>query len=99
MAGKQVTVVVRIKAKPGTKAEVKQALLSLLAPTRAEDGCLNFDMHESPDDDSLFLFHENWTSEEALNTHLQAAHLRKWIDRAKELLAEPMELTLWRKSD
>ena len=99
MAGNQVTVIVRIRAKPETRAEVKQALLSLLSPTRSEEGCLNYDMHQAPDDDSLFLFHENWTSEEALKKHLQAAHVRKWIDRADELLAEPMELTLWHKSD
>ena len=56
------TVVVRIKAKPGMVPLVKQELLDLLAPTRDEDGCINYDMHQAVADDSLFLFHENWTS-------------------------------------
>jgi hypothetical protein len=63
MANQQVTVVVRLKAKAGKEAQVRQELFNFLTltPTRAEQGCLNFDMHEAPNDPSLFLFHENWT--------------------------------------
>jgi quinol monooxygenase YgiN len=97
MPGKQVTVVVRIKAKPGMEARVRQELEALLAPTRVEKGCINYDMHVSPDDTGLFLFHENWTSEADLTTHLEAPHIKRWIEKAGELLAEPMELTRWQK--
>jgi quinol monooxygenase YgiN len=44
----QVTVVVRLRAKPGMETRVRQELANLLAPTRQERGCINFDMHESP---------------------------------------------------
>jgi quinol monooxygenase YgiN len=99
MAGKQVTVVVRIKAKTGMEARVRQELLNLLKPTRAERGCLNFDMHQAPNDPSLFLFHENWVSEEDLKRHFETPHIKRWIEGAKVLLADPMELTRWRKVD
>lgn len=46
MANQPVTVVVRLKARPGKEAQVRQELFNLLAPTRAEQGCINFDMHE-----------------------------------------------------
>ena len=71
MANQQVTVVVRLKAKAGKEAQVRQELFNLLAPTRAEQGCSNFDMHEAPNDPALFLFHENWTSEEHLKRHFE----------------------------
>ena len=99
MASHQVTVVVRIKAKAGMEARVRQELLNLLAPTRAERGCINFDMHQAPNDASLFLFHENWVSEEDLKRHFETPHITRWIQEAKALLAEPMELTRWRKVD
>ena len=99
MADRQLTVVVRLKAKPGMEARVREELASLLAPTRREQGCLNYDMHESPDDPSLFLFHENWTSRADLDRHLGTPHLRRWLGIADSLLAEPMQLGLWRKSD
>jgi quinol monooxygenase YgiN len=99
MAGKQVTVVVRIKAKTGMEVRVRQALLNLLKPTRAERGCINFDIHQAPNDPSLFLFHENWVSEEDLKRHFETPHMKRVIEEAKVLLAEPMELTRWRKVD
>jgi quinol monooxygenase YgiN len=97
MTGKPVTVVVRIKAKAGREAQVKQELQNLLAPTRREKGCLNYDMHQSTLDSSLFLFHENWTSEDDLQRHFEAPHIKQWLKQAEALLAEPMELTLWHK--
>jgi len=99
MAGKQVTVVVRMKAKTGMEVRVRQELLNLLKPTRAERGCINFDMHQAPNDPALFLFHENWVSEEDLKRHFETPHIKRWIEEAKALLAEPMELRRWRKVD
>ena len=97
MANQQVTVVVRLKAKAGKEAQVRQELFNLLAPTRAERGCINFDMHQAPSDPSLFLFHENWTSEEDLKRHFETPHITRWVKLAETLLAEPLDLTRWRK--
>jgi quinol monooxygenase YgiN len=97
MANQPVTVVVRLKARPGKEAQVRQELFNLLAPTRAELGCINFDMHEDANDPALFLFHENWTSEERLKQHFDTPHIKRWIKLAEMLLAEPLDLTRWRK--
>jgi quinol monooxygenase YgiN len=64
------TVVAMLKAKPGKDATLKQALLALIAPTRKEPGCVNYDLHQSADDPMCFLFHENWTSKQHLDDHL-----------------------------
>lgn len=95
MTNEPITVVVRIRAKPECKAEVRAELLALLAPTRLERGCLNYDMHIATDDEALFLFHENWLSAADLERHLAAPHIQRWIERAEALLAEPMQLTRW----
>ncbi len=41
MAGNQVTVIARIKAKPGYDGDVRKELLALAEPTRKEPGCIN----------------------------------------------------------
>ena len=97
MTNKQVTVVVRLKAKPGLEAKVWEELHNLLQPTQAEQGCLNFDMHQDPNDRGLFLFYENWVCEEDLQRHFQTPHITRWVKTAESLLAEPMQLTKWRK--
>ena len=92
-----VTVVVHLKAKPGQEERVKQELVKLLEPTRIEKGCINYDMHQGLNDPSLFLFHENWTSEEDLKTHFESPHIKHWLAVADELLAEPLDLKLWKR--
>ena len=97
MAEGKVTVIARIKAKTGQVQRVKEELLKLLAPTRAENGCMNFDMHQGATDQSQFLFHENWTSKAALEAHFETPHIKNWLRVAEGLLAEPLEVTLWNR--
>jgi quinol monooxygenase YgiN len=88
---------VRIRAKEGREAEVRKEVLALLAPTRGERGCLHSDLHEMPDEPTLFLFHEAWQSDTDFERHLMAPHFERWLAQAEGLLAEPMQLSRWRK--
>jgi len=68
--GKKVTVLALFKAKPGLEEEVKRELMALQGPTRSEEGCINYDLHQSKEDPSRFMFYENWKSQEDLDKHL-----------------------------
>lgn len=95
MAEKRVTVLARIKAKEGMEDKVRQELLALVAPSRSEEACINYDLHQSTDDKSLFMFYENWTSKEALDKHLSMPYLDAFDENAEEMLAQPVEISLW----
>jgi quinol monooxygenase YgiN len=95
MAAQKVTVVAKIKAKPGLEETVKNELMSLVPPTRQEPGCINYDLHQSPEDQSLFVLYENWVSKEDLDKHLEMPYLNAIKAKADELLAEPLDITLW----
>jgi quinol monooxygenase YgiN len=97
MADKKVTVVARIKTKKGMDESVKQELMALVAPTRSEKGCINYDLHRSIDDRSVFMFYENWVSKEDLDKHLAMPYMRAFMEKAEKLLAEPAEITLWER--
>lgn len=71
-----VTVIARIVALPGRESLIRAALLKLIEPTRAEAGCVNYDLHVTLDDPAVFYFHENWTSADALDAHLASDHLQ-----------------------
>lgn len=88
----QVTVVATIRAKPGKEEDVKKALLKLIEPTRAEAGCINYDLHQAVDDRSVFVFHENWTSRRDLDEHLAKPHLEEFMTVAENLLDEPVDI-------
>jgi quinol monooxygenase YgiN len=97
MNSKTIIVVATARARPGREEELKTVLLSLIAPTRREAGCLNYDMHISPDDPARFLFHENWTSRAALEAHLQTPHFQAVSARFGELCTAPPEIGIWEK--
>jgi quinol monooxygenase YgiN len=94
---KNITVIATFEARPGKEAELKQILLGLLAPTRKEAGCLNYDLHIAPDSPAKFLFHENWTSKALLETHLKSPHLAALLPRVDELCVAAPDIQLWEK--
>ena len=94
---KTITVVATFEARAGKEAELKAALTSLVAPTRKEAGCLNYDLHQLPDEPKKFLFHENWTSQAHLNAHLQSPHIKALLPRVPELAVAMPEIKIWEK--
>ncbi|HEY1489986.1 MAG TPA: putative quinol monooxygenase [Verrucomicrobiae bacterium] len=92
-----VTVVATFQARPGKEAELKSALTGLVAPTRQEAGCLNYDLHILCEDPAKFLFHENWTSRAHLEAHLLSAHIKALLPRVDELCAASPAITIWDK--
>lgn len=91
------TVVATIKAKPGREDAVRAELRKLVPPTRDEQGCIQYDLHESTSEPGLFLFYENWTSREDLERHLRSAHIEVLRSKEAELLARPVDITTWTK--
>jgi len=97
MSAKTITVVATFEAKPGKEAELRQALIGLVAPTRQEAGCLNYDLHVLPEEPAKFLFHENWTSKAHLDAHLQSPHIKALLPRVPELAVAKPEIKIWER--
>ena len=90
------TVIAYVHAKAGLEARVKQILEGLVAPTRAEEGCINYDLFQSDSDPALFVFYENWKSDADLDSYAQTPHIRGSAKSLTDLLAEPVKITKWR---
>ena len=95
MSNPIVTVVATFEARPGKEAELRTALTGLVAPTRTEAGCINYDLHQAVGDPGKFVFLENWTSKALLDAHLQSAHIKALLPRVDELCAAPPVISLW----
>jgi len=85
------------RVKRGKEDALRGALVALCGPTRLEKGCINYDLHEAPDDPALLVFHENWVTQADLDAHLRSPHIEGFRRRADELLADPPKITLWRR--
>ena len=67
------TIVAHIHAEPDHIGDVKAALQNLVAPTRAEKGCLQYDLHQDNADPGHFMFFENWSSRDTWQDHMNSA--------------------------
>ena len=90
------TVIARMRAKPGKEQELRDALEALIEPTSKEKGYVNYDLHQGAEDPRWFFFYENWRSADDLDAHLQAPHLVEFAGRLDELIDESGPLVIER---
>jgi len=69
------TILAQITAAPGKEDLVRESLLGLIEPTRAEEGCLNYDLHVDNTNPGFFVFYENWESRDLWQAHNASAHI------------------------
>lgn len=75
----KLTIVANIIAKEDKVELVKAELLKLIDITRAEEGCINYDLHQDNENLAHFLFYENWESRELWLTHMDNQHLKDYM--------------------
>lgn len=88
MEPKYLTVVAEFHAKAGKEEALRKELLALVEPTRAEAGCVQYDVHEEQGAPGHFLFYENWTSRAELDAHARSPHLERLFGIVGELVTD-----------
>jgi quinol monooxygenase YgiN len=84
----KLTIVANVTAKADQIDRVKAELKKLIDVTRAEEGCINYDLHQDNENPAHFLFYENWASHELWEAHMNNQHLKNYMaatDGAVEL--------------
>lgn len=81
-----------LKAKPGKQQELKEGLLSLIEPTRAEPGNLDYVLFEMRDEPGTFYMREAFKDQAALDAHFATPYFKAFAATADELLSEPLQL-------
>jgi quinol monooxygenase YgiN len=92
MPQQELIIFAEVFAKPGQEANLREAALALVGPTRAEAGCLQYDLHKDNDDPGHFFFYERWESMSALEAHAASPHFKAFEARQNELLREPLRV-------
>jgi quinol monooxygenase YgiN len=68
-------VVAVIKAKEGKEATVREAMGTLIGPSRKDKGCIRYDLFEAQGAPGTLINLETWASIEDMNEHMKAPHL------------------------
>jgi quinol monooxygenase YgiN len=94
-----IQVTARHWARPETVDNVRRILLGLIEPSRAEPGCLKYELLQNADDSTEFTFIETFANDEALKVHAAAPYITGLAPRLKELVARPSEVSRYRAID
>lgn len=89
---KKLTLVAFIFAKPECKDELANRLKSLIDLSRSEPGCINYDLHQSADDPTVFVMYENWYDRSDLDQHFKMPYMQEVMKALPDLLRAPLEL-------
>ncbi|MEX0320348.1 MAG: putative quinol monooxygenase [Ruegeria sp.] len=82
------TILAQITAQPGKEALVRAELEKLIPITRAEEGCIQYDLHVDNFNPGFFVFYENWQNRELWQTHMNAPHLAAYMAATDGAVAE-----------
>lgn len=74
----KLTIVAHIRSHKDQAELVLSELSKLVAPTRAEEGCINYDLHKDNEDPAYFMLYENWESRELWLQHMASAHIQSY---------------------
>ena len=87
-----IRVVAHVTARPDTIDQIREALLTLIDPTRAETGCVAYELLQDSSDPTKFAFVEEWESDAALDAHMETEHFQAAVARATEFLGAPPDI-------
>lgn len=75
-----------LTSKPGMKDNLNKVLQQMVAPSRKEEGCITYDLHQSLDDPGTFTFYEVWESDKAIQAHIVSEHYKAYKEHVDELV-------------
>ena len=88
-----VQVTLRMVAYPRRRAEMIQALRSLMLPLQAASGFIACHLRQEADDANTICYSEEWESREDLDRQIRSSHYTRLLAIMEEA-AEPPELRL-----
>jgi quinol monooxygenase YgiN len=91
-----VHVIARHFARPDTVDAVRTVLDALVAPTRAEPGCLKYELFENVDDPTDFTFVETFADDAALAAHAAAPYVARLAAALAPITARPSDVRRYR---
>ncbi|TKD72452.1 putative quinol monooxygenase [Pseudalkalibacillus hwajinpoensis] len=81
----QLAVTAILKPKEGHEDDVRKVLQEVLDGSRNEEGCVQYDVHQSIED-TTFVIYEVWENQGAVESHINSAHYEKYRNDIGDLI-------------
>ena len=82
-----------VSVKPEYAAELADVFKNLVKASRAEPGCISYDLHRETGKPNRFVFVENWKNQAAVDAHNASTHFQNFV-KAIDGKTENLEIVL-----
>jgi len=94
---KSIRVLAFMEAKEGKGQELVNHVLSIVDPTRKEEGNIAYVPCICLDNSNQILVDEIWTSKGALDNHFNTIHMKEVVPKIEPILAKPLEIRIYKE--
>ncbi len=91
MDTQELTLIATVKAKEGQRDFVRDEIIKLLVPTRQEEGCMTYFLHEDNKDPNCFVLYETWANHALWQQHMDGVNIAVFT-KATENAVEKWEI-------
>ncbi|WP_214765759.1 MULTISPECIES: putative quinol monooxygenase [unclassified Exiguobacterium] len=83
-----VILIAQIQVKPGQGDAFLDAVKAVIAPSRAEAGCLQYTFHRETGASDHFVFYEQWQDQLAFDAHIASNHYQTYRTQTAALVLD-----------
>lgn len=80
----QLNIIATIKVKPEFHAAFQPIFKKLVDGSRAESGCVRYELNQSVDNPNVYIVIETWASQQAIDIHNATPHFTEFASFAKD---------------
>ena len=88
-------VLAKITAKENMAENIINEAKTLIESTRAEKGCIEYNLHVPIDENNVLLFVEKWENKQSLESHLKQPHFIKFDSAIENFIAKDLEIFVY----
>lgn len=96
--GGPVALLVSLSARDTGEIRLRDELAVLATMSRADAGCLRYDVLEELEEPGRFVLFEEWLDEDSLIDHNTRRHVTQFVETSASLLAAPMRIQRLRRA-
>lgn len=74
--------------------DLKKNVAIMVPVTRKENGCISYQLFQDSQDCKVFIFLEEWESQDDLITHLAAKHVKEFEVQMKDAFEKDVEVNI-----
>ena len=87
-----ITITAIFKCDPEFLVQLKNLFEPLVAATRKEEACIQYDLHQSNEDENIFIMMEQWADDQGFDQHLKTNHFITFAEQVPPLLTAPLQI-------